>query len=255
MRTAALITAAGAGTRLGANQPKALVALAGRPLVAYAAAAFVRAGITDLVVSAPAGYEASMRAALAPRVLTQAAHHAWPRAGADAGLPVYSVRVITGGAQRQDSVFAGLRAMGDDPPTAVFVHDAARALTPPSLIASLWAALANHRAVIPALAMTDTLKTVAHPPVGSEPVSVGDTVDRATTIAVQTPQACDYQLLLRAHRHAERLARRATDDASLIAALGEPVVAIAGSEQAFKITTPPDLARASALLAHGGLCS
>lgn len=252
MDAAAIITAAGAGTRLGANQPKALVALAGRPLVSYAAAAFVLAGIHDIVVTAPPTHLADMRAALCSRVLTQAAHLAWPHETSRRSFASANIQVVAGGASRQASVGLGIQALREQPPAVVLVHDAARCLTPPALIAQLVQRSANAAAVIPALPVADTLKQVAAPPIQSEASAVTGSVDRSGVIAVQTPQACNFALLAKAHDELAHLSaderHAATDDASLLQALGEPVLAIAGSEMAFKITTPLDLQLAHALV-------
>lgn len=252
MRAAAIITAAGAGTRLGANQPKALVALAGRPLVSYAAAAMVLAGINDIVVTAPPAHLAEMRAALSARVLTQAAHVAWPHEAARRDFTSATIRVVGGGASRQASVACAIAELAAAAPEVVLVHDAARCLTPPALITALLGASGTAAAVIPALPVTDTLKQVAAAPRGDEACELTGSVDRSGVIAVQTPQACNFALLAQAHADAaERAANEraaATDDASLLQERGEKVVAIAGSELALKITTPLDLQLAHLLV-------
>ena len=161
--------------------------------------------------------------------------------------------VVAGGATRQASVAAGLAALDADERAAdvdvVLVHDAARPLAPPSLVARVIEAVRDgHPAVVPGLPVTDTIKRVApHRGVTVEPVL--ETVPRAELRAVQTPQGFARELLLRAHAHgaddAHDEALAASDDAGLVERLGEPVWVVAGDERAAKITTARDLAVAA----------
>ena len=235
MSTAAILTAAGSGTRLGATVPKALVPLAGVPLVAHAARRLSASGVVDLlVVTVPAGFAREFEAAL----------------GTAAGS--VPVSFVVGGASRQASVAAALAVL---PPEVdvVLVHDAARALAPAQLVARVVEAVrAGHRAVIPAVPLTDTIVEVGAPGTraGHEVVAHPD---RTVLRAVQTPQGFDRALLDRAHRGAAHRASdeasAATDDASLVALLGELVHVVAGDPAAIKITTARDLALADLLLA------
>jgi len=238
--TLAILTAAGSGTRLGRDLPKALVGLAGFPLVVHAARRLASSGVVDtLVVTCPAGLDAAVR-----DVLAQDPHVDVP------------VRVVEGGTTRQASVAAGLELAGpgDD---VVLVHDAARPLAPPELVRRVVAAVrAGHRAVVPGLPVTDTVKRVAAAPAeaagGPDVERVVETPDRALLRAVQTPQGFERTLLGRAHAEgAARAAtegRAATDDAGLVEALGEDVHVVAGDEAAMKITTERDLLVAGLLL-------
>jgi len=241
MRTAAILTAAGSGSRLGHHLPKALVPLDGTPLVAHSARRLVDSGMVDLlVVTVPPGYLDDVRAAL------------------DGVVPGHLDVVLTdGGPSRQASVAA---ALGLVPPgiDAVLVHDAARALAPVSLLQRVAAAVrSGHGAVVPTLAVTDTLAEVGRAPRSADDaVPVVATPDRSTLRVLQTPQGFDRSLLVRAHAAASGRAHdeasAATDDSSLVALLGAPVVAVAGDEAAMKITTARDLAVAELLLAAGG---
>lgn len=158
--------------------------------------------------------------------------------------------VVAGGSTRQASVAAGLAALLADPRSqevdVVLVHDAARPLAPPSLVARVVDAVrAGHPAVVPGLPVTDTIKRVApHRGVAVEPVL--ETVPRGELRAVQTPQGFARDLLVRAHAggaaHAHDEALAASDDAGLVELLGEPVWVVAGDERAGKITTARDLA-------------
>ncbi len=148
------------------------------------------------------------------------------------------VVVVVGGAERADSVRAGLAAATGA--ELVLVHDAARALTPPTLIARIVAELhAGRTAVIPVLPVSDTIKTV------DVLGAVTGTPPRSELRAVQTPQGFDANLLRRAYHDVDG---DATDDAGLVERLGERVRTIVGEPEAFKITTPWDLALARILL-------
>lgn len=151
----AVLTAAGSGTRLGCQGPKALVEVGGIPMLVRAAQGLASAGLAGIIVTAPAD-QLEFFSSLFPDVRTSG------------GVPV---EVVAGSpASRQASVACGLAALpgfaerigvavGEDTP--VLVHDAARCLTPPEMIARVVAAVeAGHHAVIPALPVTDTLKEV-----------------------------------------------------------------------------------------------
>lgn len=154
------------------------------------------------------------------------------------------VTVVAGGAERSDSVRAGLTAAPDC--DLVLVHDAARALTPPALFGRVVEALkAGAAAVVPGLPVADTLKAV------DDDDRVAHTVDRAPLRAIQTPQGFTAEALRRAHA----TAADATDDAGLLEALGTPVTVVPGEPLAFKITTPFDLRIAELLCVAGGIDS
>ncbi|MFI9505886.1 2-C-methyl-D-erythritol 4-phosphate cytidylyltransferase [Nocardia sp. NPDC052566] len=214
----ALVPAAGRGVRLGENTPKAFVAVGGTPMVRLAVDGLIASGAVDrIIVVVPAEFVETAVALL-------------PSAKA--------VQVVVGGAERTDSVRAGIAAAPDA--SYFLVHDAARALTPPELIARVAAELrAGQSAVVPALPVVDTIKSVD--PRGA----VTGTPDRAGLRAIQTPQGFAAELL----RAAYAAEIDATDDAGLVERLGAEVRTIAGEPSAFKITTPLDLLLAEAVLA------
>jgi 2-C-methyl-D-erythritol 4-phosphate cytidylyltransferase len=150
--------------------------------------------------------------------------------------------IVAGGAGRTESVSLALSALSAaTQPEFVLVHDAARALTPPELIARVVDALrAGHRAVVPALPPSDTIKAV-----DANGVVLG-TPERAGLRAVQTPQGFATELLLRAYQRAGTA--DFTDDASLVEHLGGQVQVVDGDPLAFKITTPLDLLLAQAIV-------
>lgn len=147
-------------------------------------------------------------------------------------------RVVVGGATRAGSVRAGLAAVPEEA-EVIIVHDAARPLATPALFAAVVAALDvdGVEGAIPVLPVTDTLKRAAAGTVQS-------TVDRQDLVSVQTPQAFVAATLRRAHRTADD----ATDDASLVEALGATVCTVAGEPYNLKLTRPEDLVLAEALM-------
>lgn len=228
MRAVAILTAAGEGTRLGHALPKALVPLGGIPLVVRAAHALASSGVVRrVVVTAPPEALAAVVAAV----------------GEAPGL-----EVVPGGATRQASVAAGLARLEDEPgDTVVLVHDAARPLVPVRLVRRVAGAVAmGHTAVVPVLPVADTIKRV-----GADGAVV-ETIDRRELRAVQTPQGFTLDVLRSAHAAAAHRAddetHAATDDAGLVEADGGDVWAVEGHEDAMKITTPRDLAVATALV-------
>ena len=213
MRAVGIVAAAGSGLRLGADRPKALVSLAGRPLVSWAVEALRAGGVADVVVAVPAAEREAFAAALP------------------------GVRLVDGGATRTASVRAALAAAGEGF-DAVLVHDAARPLTPPDVVARVLAALAaGARAVVPVLPVVDT--TVVVDDAGM--VSAG--LPREPLRRVQTPQGFSRAALADAYArlpaHAEL-----TDDAAVVHTAGVKVATVPGDERAAKVTVPHDLALA-----------
>lgn len=216
-----VVVAAGSGTRLGAGLPKAFVRLHGRPLLAHALDTAARVGgLTALVV-------------VVPPDLADPTASDW--AGVD--LPPGTV-VVAGGAERTDSVAAGLAAVGDV--DVVLVHDAARCLTPLAVFERVVGAVRGGAAgAVPGIPLVDTVKTVdAHGVITGTP-------DRATLRAVQTPQGFARDVLVAAHAGGGS----ATDDAALVELTGHHVVVVDGDPLAFKVTTPDDLQHAERVLA------
>ncbi|MFC5722583.1 2-C-methyl-D-erythritol 4-phosphate cytidylyltransferase [Streptomyces gamaensis] len=240
-RTAAVIPAAGRGTRLGPGTPKALRALNGTPMLVHAVRAMAASrAVTLVVVVAPPDGAAEVRTLL----------DAYPLTGPDRA----ELLVVPGGASRQESVRLGLKALPEDVGT-VLVHDAARPLVPVDVVDAVVAAVRGGApAVVPALPLADTVKQIAPRPDAAPgtPEPVVGTPERALLRAVQTPQGFDRGTLDAAHeqfagQHGEE---GATDDAGLVERLGTPVVLVPGHEEAFKVTRPLDLVLAEAVLAR-----
>lgn len=209
MRLAAILVAAGSGSRFGAETPKQFLRLAGKPVIRHCAEALARE--VDLLL--PVGDAEPICDALA----------------GTAHLPP-----VAGGATRQDSVRLGLEALASQSPDIVFVHDAARPMIPTGTIPALLAALKTAPGAIPALPVADTLKRAEHG-------AIRATVPRDGLYRAQTPQAFRFPVLLAAHRAGIGVA--ATDDASLLEAAGEPVAIVQGSEDNIKLTYADDLPR------------
>lgn len=228
-RTIAIVVAAGSGTRLGAGVPKAFALLEGRSLVERALDGLAASGVVDAaVVAVPAGRTDEFTLILGGTRLD----------GTD-----FPVTVVAGGAERSDSVRNALAAVGDA--DYVLVHDAARPLTPPAVIARVVAALVDgHPAVIPAIPLVDTVKAV------DANGTVLGTPERSGLRAVQTPQGFRTEVLCRANDRA--VGRVFTDDAAVVEHIGTPVHTVDGDQLAFKITTPLDLLTARAVLAETG---
>ena len=151
------------------------------------------------------------------------------------------VDVVAGGADRSASVAAGLAALHHDD-GIVLVHDAARALAPSDLFARvIHAVRAGHSAVVPGLAVTDTIKVV------DAQGRVQATPDRESLRGIQTPQGFLREVL----EHAHAGGGYATDDAGLVERIGGHVRVVDGDPRAFKVTSALDLAVATALLQDG----
>lgn len=219
--TGLIVPAAGRGERLGAGLPKALLPLAGEPLLVHAIRGALASGVVDAVaVAAPPDRLDEVHALLNDQVT--------------------KLVTVAGGADRRESVARALAALPPDVDT-VLVHDAARSLAPPEVFAAVAAAVADGAAaVVPALPVSDTVKQV------ERGVVVG-TPDRNTLRAVQTPQGFRRDVLERAHA---ATTGAVTDDAGLVEQLGYQVRVVAGHEEAFKITRPLDLVLAEAVVAR-----
>ncbi len=218
--TAALIVAAGQGTRAGG--PKQFRTLGGRPMLAWSHAVLsAHPAIDHVLVAITAGQEAELAAALG------------------------EVPFVIGGATRRESVRAGLVQLAAEGVERVLVHDAARPFVPVAVVDALVAALDGDAGATPAIAVADTLAR------GIE--VLGDTVPRDGLVRIQTPQAFRLADLIAAH-DAWPADAEATDDAQMLRAAGHTVALVEGSPMLDKITYPADFASAEARLA-GALVS
>ena len=222
-----VVVAAGRGSRVGGAVPKQFRPLHGEPLV--------RTTLRVLVQTPRVG-------AVQPVIHPDDADLF---RGAVGDLPVLSA--VHGGATRQASVRAGLEALAaqNPAPDVVLVHDAARPFLTASLIERAIAAVETAPAAVPALPVSDTVKTV------DLAGRVTGTLDRATLRTVQTPQAFHFAPLLDAHRRAAQAGRSDfTDDAALAEWAGLPVAVFKGETENIKMTTAEDFDRITARAAE-----
>ena len=216
MTTAAIIVAAGRGTRAGGDLPKQWQMLAGQPVLAHTLGAFL--GMLRVLVIHP-----DDRA----------------RAEALAGEAL----IVAGGDTRAQSVQNALTALEGRGVTRVLIHDGARPLVSAALIARVLAALDQGPAAAPALAVTDALWTGVQE-------HVSGTQDRSGLYRAQTPQGFDFASILAAHRAHPG---GAADDVEVARAAGLDVTIVEGEEDNLKLTFPGDFARAEAILKGRGM--
>jgi 2-C-methyl-D-erythritol 4-phosphate cytidylyltransferase/2-C-methyl-D-erythritol 2,4-cyclodiphosphate synthase len=221
-----IVVAAGSGSRLGSDLPKAFVPLGNSTILQTALEPiFGMSEAVQVVVVVP-GEELA---------------YAYELVGNSAGPAAEFVSVVVGGATRQASVASGLDALWPEV-NVVLVHDAARPFTPVALFESVVARVrATGDGVIPGLPVADTLKR-------TDAGVASETVDRSVLSAVQTPQGFPRVQLVDAYASADI---EHTDDAALFATAGHTVHVIEGDPHAFKITTPWDLRRARTLVTTG----
>jgi 2-C-methyl-D-erythritol 4-phosphate cytidylyltransferase len=228
MSVAALVLAAGRGERLGRGTPKAFVPLAGRPLLLHALAAMAAVPGIDSVVP----------------VIARADQGRWESLGPElAAIPKLAAPVF-GGAERQDSVRAGLGALAAGVEW-VAVHDAARPFVRPSAVARVLEAARAGGAAILAVPVSDTIKRV-------RAGRVVETPPRSECWAAQTPQVFRARLLREALAKASAEGRLGTDDAQLVEWLGVAVAVVLGDPDNWKLTRPEDLAAAEQRLRGAG---
>jgi 2-C-methyl-D-erythritol 4-phosphate cytidylyltransferase/2-C-methyl-D-erythritol 2,4-cyclodiphosphate synthase len=218
VRFSAVIAAAGSGRRAGGDRPKQWRLLAGKPVLRWSAEGLAAAGAERLAVVVAEGDE---------------------DAAAEALHGIRGVRIVRGGAERADSVRAGLAALADAPSEAVLIHDAARPFVQPRHVAVLLEALRDADGAVPVLAVADTLKRT------SESGALS-TLSREGLLRVQTPQAFRYATLSTGY-DAWTDAEPPTDDAGPVELAGGRVVAAPGDPMLMKLTYPEDFAMAEAL--------
>lgn len=233
-RIAAIICAAGSGTRFGSTKGSKLEQdLHGKTVLSRAVEAITRQPeAVATVVAGPANPDAMARFR--------------DRHGSD--LESLGATICPGGiTERYETVKAGLdhiRATltGID---AVLVHDAARPCAPTALVRRVIEALQHHPAVVPAMPVPDTLKRAQPGPTAGTPHDVvQETISRERLFACQTPQGFHLDLIARAYDQADLAS---TDDAQLVERMCEPVLLVAGDPRNLKITRPEDLDLARAI--------
>lgn len=214
MTIAALIVAAGKGDRAGGAVPKQFAALGGRAMLTYSVDAFLAHPDVEAVwLVIGEGQESLARDAIGARSLSG---------------------IVTGGAERQDSVRAGLEALAGQNVKKVLIHDAARPFLPADVIDRLIAALDHAEGAIPALPVVDTIAR------GDD--LLGDVVNRAGLFRIQTPQAFRYDAIMTSHNG--WAGGIATDDAQMARAAGYEIMIVPGDPALEKVTLAADFATA-----------
>lgn len=225
VKIAAVVVAAGSGSRMGTKAKKQFLALDGTPLVGYALKILDASHmIGNIVVVVSPGDEEYCRTAVADRLgINKAA------------------AIVPGGKERQDSVYNGLLALSHDTDIVV-VHDGARPFFSSVILESVIEAAQVHGAATCAVPAKDTVK------LAGEDGFVTGTLPRGRTWLTQTPQAFRYELIIEAHRRAREDNILVTDDAALVELLNRPVKIVMGSYDNIKITTPEDMAVARTII-------
>jgi len=223
MRVAAIVLAAGTGSRAGLGAPKQFRTIGGESVLRRSLRLFA----------------AHPRVAAVQPVIDPAYKSQLDEAAS--GLPNLQ-KSVAGGATRQASVLAGLESLASKAPEFVLIHDAARPFASAALIDRAIDTVAAHGATTPALPVADTIKRVDHSG------RVTDTLDRSALRSIQTPQAFSFQPILDAHRRAAAADHNYfADDAALAEWAGMTVTTFEGEAGNFKLTTADDFLRAQAM--------
>lgn len=222
MRTSVILLAAGRGRRMGQDTNKVYLPILGVPILRRAAEALGRVPAIDELIVVAHPEELAIAADLLPPL----------------DIPV---RVVEGGAERQDSALAGAAAASGD---ILLIHDAARPFPPRDLVERVIEGASRHGACIPVVPVVDTLRRV-----GADGFASPEAVDRAGLVRVQTPQGFRAALLREALR-AWPAATLLSDDAAAVLARGYPVAVVDGDAGNIKVTTPADLDLAALIAAR-----
>jgi 2-C-methyl-D-erythritol 4-phosphate cytidylyltransferase/2-C-methyl-D-erythritol 2,4-cyclodiphosphate synthase len=219
-KTIALLVAAGISERMQGELPKPYLQLGAESLLLRSVHTFLKHPGIDGV-----------------RVVIRREHHALYKQTVQ-NLTMFSC--VIGGDTRQESVRLGLESIAHRKPERVLVHDVARPLVSDPLISRVLSALDKHPAVIPAIAVADTIKRI------DADGRISETIERKQLVAVQTPQGFHFDALFAAHQRFKGEAM--TDDAALLEKAGNPVIIVEGDVYNSKVTTPADLKHMQTLL-------
>jgi 2-C-methyl-D-erythritol 4-phosphate cytidylyltransferase len=224
----AILLAAGQGLRLkGVATPKQFLRIQGKKLYQYTLDTFVKHKKIDQIILV-------VNEKAVPEVQDEIKPWAKKK----------NICVIVGGKTRQESSYQGLRySQLNTKPDYVLIHDVARPLLNASLIDQLVGALKSHSAITLGRHVNDSLFVV------DEQATLHNYVTKKDIYLTQTPQAFQFQTILKAHDHARLLKiRTASDDASLLTLMGKKVHVIPGSRMNFKIVNEDDLSLLKALI-------
>jgi 2-C-methyl-D-erythritol 4-phosphate cytidylyltransferase len=219
-----VIAAAGKGSRMKSNINKQYMSINGSPVLAYSLSFFEQLKMVDKIV-----------------VVTGEGEQEFCQKEIITKFKFNKTSIVPGGKERQDSVWAGLKTLGEDT-DLVAVHDGARPLLSLDVFTKLLAEADKWGAAIPGITCKDTLKMV------DRDGFVRKTMDRDSVFAIQTPQVFKFNELVIAYQQAYEEGFRATDDASLFENYIGRVKVVQGDYNNIKITTPEDISIAEALL-------
>lgn len=224
----AVILAAGSGTRLQEDLPKAYVLLAGKPVLRYSLESFQKSGQVDAIVIV-----------VSPDMLDYAQNISQTYF-----RDITKFRgFITGGATRQHSVFNALKHLASNSnPGLVAIHDAARPFLKTALIEKLYRNAGKYGAAAPGIKVTDTIKEI------NADSTIKNHLKRENLIAIQTPQVFTFAPLLEVFNTLQDRLEKYTDDTELFSAAGKETKIIGGDDALFKITYKNDLEKARLLL-------
>jgi 2-C-methyl-D-erythritol 4-phosphate cytidylyltransferase len=222
-RIAAIVPAAGLGTRMGVETPKQFLELDGMPLILFTLRRLAAcSAITDFFISTRADDVISLEDKVAKAAL---------------GRPA---RVVHGGDTRQQSVANALSQV--DPSTEiVLVHDAVRPFVTLAQIDRVIAEARARGAAILGIPAIDTVKEVKRTSLPEDIALIANTIPRERIVLAQTPQAFSYTLLRDAFRKAEKDGASGSDEAALVERFGHDVYVVLGSDRNIKITRPSDM--------------
>jgi 2-C-methyl-D-erythritol 4-phosphate cytidylyltransferase len=222
----AVIVAAGKGIRMNDTVLKQYMPLAGRPVLSHTLAVFDGCNlISKIFLVVP------------PKDFDYCRNNIFP-------MLKKKINLVAGGKERQDSVYNGLIAVGENN-GIVIIHDGVRPLVNKEMIESCVREAIKHGACIIGVPVQETLKRI------SRSGDIEKTIERNNIWLAQTPQAFQYEILRKAHENARLKGHAGTDDAFLVEQMGTPVKIIKGNKNNIKITTREDLRLAEAILQAG----
>jgi 2-C-methyl-D-erythritol 4-phosphate cytidylyltransferase len=222
-RIAAILPAAGLGTRMGAETPKQFLELNGTPIVIHSLRRIASCAlVTDLIVATRADEIGKLEEWIAREKFKQ------------------TMRVVKGGDSRQDSVAAALREVPNEV-EIVLVHDAVRPFVTAQQIARVIEEARRCQAAILGIPAMDTVKEVKRASLPEDVALIVGTVPRERVVLAQTPQAFATKLLKEAFARAQADGVNASDEAGLVERMGHDVHVVLGSESNMKITRPADM--------------
>ena len=227
MHISAIIAAGGQGRRMNSSVSKQFLNIKGHPILYYTLNKFEKMDELNSIV-----------------LVTGEADIDYTREKIVKRYRFKKVELVSGGKERQDSVYNGLRKLSPQTDIVV-IHDGVRPFVPRQIIESSSAAAVEYKAVGVAVPVKDTIKVV------DSDNTIKSTPDRSTLWAMQTPQTFHYDIIMKAYEKAMAEGFYGTDDTVLVERLGFPVKIIEGAYENIKITTPEDIVLAEAFISVG----